>query len=259
MLYGPIVISFMAVKQIDLDQLRHDFLAWQQATSRVSSQNVGLKSQLAIVERQMLASQTAERAANETASQLREQVQKLQHILLRQCDMEEENRQLKDQIASLKQSAAELEQQHRQQMSEALESLEVAQASHLEEITVLRDESAQELKREVGHLEKTVAEQKAEVRQLRKEHDDCEKDHHTQLVKMRLEYDAKLLKMQKQTAKPAPNQQSPVGHEIFRKKLQAAKADSDREIMSLKRTVADLEKKLAGGQQKRGKLLECRR
>jgi polyhydroxyalkanoate synthesis regulator phasin len=251
--------SVMAVKQSDLDQLRSDFLAWQQATSCVSSQNVGLKSQLATVERQLLASQTAERAANETASQLREQVQKLQHILLKQCDMEEENRQLKEQIASLKVEAAELEKQHRQQMTEALESLEVAQASHHEEITALKDEAAQEMKREVGQLEKTVAEQKAEIRQLRKELNDYEKDHHTQLVKIRLEYDAKLLKMQKQTAKPVPNQQSSVGHEIFRKKLQAAKADSDKEIMSLKRTVADLEKRLAGGQQKRGKLMESLR
>lgn len=245
----------MAFKQTDLDQLRNDFLAWQRATSCVSSQNAGLKSQLATVERQLLASQTAERAANETASQLREQVSKLQLILLKRCDMEEENRKLKEQIMNLKEEAARLEQDHRQQINDALESLELAKASHAEEITILKDEAMKEMKREASRLEKIVAEQKAEIRQLRKEHEDSRKEHYAQLVKVRLEYDAKLLKMQRQTTKPMPNQSSSVGHEIFRKKLQAAKAESDREVASLKRTISELEKRLTGGLHKKAKPL----
>ena len=245
----------MAIKQVDLDELRCDFLAWQHSAAFVANQNSELKAQLAAVERQLLVSQSAEREANETASQLREQVEKVQLILLKRCDMEAENRRLKEQIVRLKEEGEALEAQHHQQIQEALDNLDTAQAAHLEEVKVIKDEAGRELKIEVHQLKKSIVEQKAECCQLKKELENYDKDHHTQLVKIRLEYDAKLLKMQKETSKATSNHLSSVGHEIFRKKLQAARAESDREIMSLKRTISDLEKRLAGPPYKKAKSL----
>ncbi|XP_028518671.1 kinesin-like protein 2 [Exaiptasia diaphana] len=72
------------------------------------------------------------------------------------------------------------------------------------------------------------------------------RDKHTEIVKLRLEYDAKLLKLQKSSA--AKTQSAPSSHfnsDIFRKKLQAAKSESEREIAALKERIAQLERQLS--------------
>ena len=82
---------------------------------------------------------------------------------------------------------------------------------------------------------------------------------------MLMQYDSKLLKLQKQTAQNQCHQSSSVNNEIFRKvslyiynwvynvnalelqKLQHAKAESDREISELNKMVADLKRQLEAG------------
>ena len=90
-------------------------------------------------------------------------------------------------------------------------------------------------KKEVSSLQKLIQESNAEVRQLQKQLADMERDSHTETVKMRLEvqnstlayvllmhtqYDAKLLKLQKQNTSRTQSStaaSSSVNNEIFRK------------------------------------------
>lgn len=57
---------------------------------------------------------------------------------------EEENHHLKKQVQLMQEEAAQLEQQHCQQMAEAVENLRVAQETHKSEISHLQDRSNQQ-------------------------------------------------------------------------------------------------------------------
>ena len=57
---------------------------------------------------------------------------------------EEENHRLKEQLQLMQEEAGQLEQQHNQQMAEAMENLKVVQEAHRKEISHLQDRSNQQ-------------------------------------------------------------------------------------------------------------------
>ena len=65
---------------------------------------------------------------------------------------EEENHQLKEQVQLMQEEAAQLEQQHCQQMAEAVENLKVVQEAHKSEINHLQDRSNQQREHHVCML-----------------------------------------------------------------------------------------------------------
>ncbi|XP_032232176.2 coiled-coil domain-containing protein 91 [Nematostella vectensis] len=239
-------MSLSKVKQVLLDKLNDDFIRWQKATSDISKENNSLVIQIRSLQKQIQASQVAEKSTLEENSNLKIMVDKLQSILLKRCDLEVENRQKREQIANMKDTAKNLEEEHKKQMLESMKNLEAANEAHKKELTRLKDEAAQQTKRELALTDKSIQEQACEIRQLQKQLVDMEREKHTELVKLRLEYDAKLLKVQKSNVNKSQNGQNANSNsDIFRKKLQAVRSESEREITNLKSKVAQLERRLA--------------
>lgn len=67
-------------------------------------------------------------------AELRETIDKLQSILLKRCDLENENSRLKEQLDLLHLEMDQLEEQHRQQMTEAMENLQAIQQAHKKDL-----------------------------------------------------------------------------------------------------------------------------
>ena len=61
-----------------------------------------------------------------------------------------------------------------------------------------------------------MQEKNSEIRQLHKRLAEQERERHTETVKLRLEYDAKLLKLQKQSSRSQCVQSSSISSDIFR-------------------------------------------
>ncbi|XP_028514778.1 uncharacterized protein LOC114575019, partial [Exaiptasia diaphana] len=89
-------------KHSHLDQLIEDFTKWENATKELSKENTSLNSQIRTLTKHVQISQEAEKCAVEERNSLRSMVDKLQSILSKRCDLEDENRQLKEQIAQAK-------------------------------------------------------------------------------------------------------------------------------------------------------------
>jgi len=110
-------------------------------------------------------------------------------------------------------------QEHKLQMAEALDNFQAVQEAHKKELSEMQDAANQQMRRELEVLQRTIQERNGEARQLQKQLADLERDRHTEVVKLRLEYDAKLLKLQKQNTKSQCGQSSSssINHEIFRR------------------------------------------
>ncbi|KAK3750531.1 hypothetical protein QZH41_018144 [Actinostola sp. cb2023] len=233
-------------KHLQLDQLIEDFTNWQNATTDLAKENISLVAQIRTLMKQIQTSQEAEKSAVEECNSLRSMVDKLQSILSKRCDFEDENQQLKEQIAQAKTTLQTLENEHKNQISEAMQEIDVSDQMHKQEICRVKEELQQQNKRDMSLLEKNIQEKDGEMRRLQKQLADMSRDKHTQIVKLRLEYDAKLLKLQKSNA--AKSQSVPSAHfnsDIFRKKLQAAKCESEKDITALKEKVSQLERQLS--------------
>ena len=102
----------------------------------------------------------------------------------------------------MKEEAEKLEQLHSQQMAEMMENMKAMQEANKVEISRLRDSSNQQckqelsflvviitipVKRELETLQRTVQDKAAEIRQLRTQLSDADRDKHTEIVKLRLE------------------------------------------------------------------------
>lgn len=232
-------------ESIDLGEFVQDFLSWQKTIKNLAKENASIKLQYNIVQKQLQESQIAEKENSEKCLKLREMVNKLQNILEKRCNLEDENVQLKNQIAEAKEIALKLEESHKSQMDEALKNLEASQQAHGIEIRRIQENNQQQSKREVAMLEKGIQEKNGEIRELRQKWSDLERDKHTEIVKLRLEYDARLLKAQKSNSKQQTNPMATVNNEIFRKKLQFAKVQAEKEVVGLKTKINELERQLA--------------
>ncbi|CAB3988688.1 Hypothetical predicted protein [Paramuricea clavata] len=241
-------------EQIDLGEFVNDFLSWQKTIKNLAKENSYVKLQYAIIQKQLQKSQIAEKTANEKCVQLREMVNKLQTTLDIRNNLQDENVKLKKQIAEAKEIATNLEQasnpplslikSHKCQMNEAIKNLEASQQAHAVEVRRLQENNQLQNKREVALLEKGIQEKNGEIRKLCQKLSDMERDKHTEIVKLRLEYDAKLLKAQKSNSKQQSGSMATVNNEIFRKKLQYAKVQAEKEVGVLKNKIMELERKL---------------
>ncbi|XP_071482812.1 coiled-coil domain-containing protein 152-like, partial [Diadema antillarum] len=99
---------------------------------------------------------------------------------------------------------------------------------------------------EVGLLKQSLQHKLSEISRLQGELADLEREKHTELARLRLEYDTKLLKLQRENSRVQQHNTRVTnkGNDIFRQKLLNARSEADQEINSLKHTIADLQRRL---------------
>ncbi|KAJ7372973.1 hypothetical protein OS493_015442 [Desmophyllum pertusum] len=218
---------------VDLDNLIQEYMHFEKVVRKTGQENSCLKKEIRSLNKQLQSSHEAEKIANGRGEW-----------------------GLKSQITVIREKSIRLEQEHKNQISEAIKNYE-------QEILRVREEALQHSKPHeyrksnviVGDAvtgescnigEVTKREGRSDTT-LQKQLADAGHAHHTEIVKLRLEYDEKLLKLQRErnNAKAQAGQSFNANTDIFRKKLQFVKAESQKEINSLKSKVAEFETKLA--------------
>ena len=250
------------IKQVDLESLEAEFKAWLSAGAREASENESLALELGIARRQLEFSQAAAKSANETTNELRAQIARLHDAIARSFDRDEENRRLRERIDALARQIATLERDGRAERESASTTLANARRAHADEIRTLRDELTRDAERATNRLERVVRERSGEVRDLRRDLETIEKRHHDEILKVRLDCDGKLLKLQKtfDRRRDVDEPDSVVGWQRRIRGSEEVIGALRREIATLKDTVAELERakggssSLASSRSKRGRL-----
>nr|XP_058957689.1 coiled-coil domain-containing protein 152-like [Pocillopora verrucosa]XP_058957696.1 coiled-coil domain-containing protein 152-like [Pocillopora verrucosa] len=224
---------------VDLDNLIKEYTYFEKVMRHTAQENSCLEKEILFLNKQLQSSQEAEKLSIEEAGKFKAMVDNLQRILLQRCDKEEENAELKSHLTAVTEKTARLEQEHKTELSEALKN-------HKQEIQRVRQEELQQNRKVITTLEKSLQGKESQIQQLEKQLADMSHLHQTEIVKLRLEFDEKILKLQRErnNAKAQAGQSFNANTDIFRKKLQFAKAEAQKEINSLKSQVAELERKL---------------
>ncbi|CAH3129564.1 unnamed protein product [Pocillopora meandrina] len=243
---------------VDLDNLIKEYTYFEKVMRHTAQENSCLEKEVRSLNKQLQSSQEAEKLSIEEAGKFKAMVDNLQRILLQRCDKEEENAELKSHLTAVTEKTARLEQEHKTELSEALKN-------HKQEIQRVRQEEVQQNRKAITTLEKSLQGKESQIQQLEKQLADMSHLHQTEIVKLRLEayscvkklvpfsilylpwqFDEKILKLQRErnNAKAQAGQSFNANTDIFRKKLQFAKAEAQKEINSLKSQVAELERKL---------------
>ncbi|XP_027046738.1 coiled-coil domain-containing protein 152-like [Pocillopora damicornis] len=224
---------------VDLDNLIKEYTYFEKVMRHTAQENSCLEKEVRSLNKQLQSSQEAEKLSIEEAGKFKAMVDNLQRILLQRCDKEEENAELKSHLTAVTEKTARLEQEHKTELSEALKN-------HKQEIQRVRQEELQQNRKVITTLEKSLQGKESQIQQLEKQLADMSHLHQTEIVKLRLEFDEKILKLQRErnNAKAQAGQSFNANTDIFRKKLQFAKAEAQKEINSLKSQVAELERKL---------------
>ncbi|XP_071485555.1 coiled-coil domain-containing protein 152-like [Diadema antillarum] len=182
----------------------------------------------------------------EELKQAREMVSKLQCMLKMSCDLEDENQQLKEKVTNMADELAAVREEHTLTLSEAQAQLQELRQAHKEEIEKIKATATSQRESEVGLLKQSLQHKLSEISRLQGELADLEREKHTELARLRLEYDTKLLKLQRENSRVQQHNTRVTnkGNDIFRQKLLNARSEADQEINSLKHTIADLQRRL---------------
>ncbi|XP_006814581.1 coiled-coil domain-containing protein 152-like [Saccoglossus kowalevskii] len=217
------------------------------ATTELTCEVTNLEVQLKTANSQILGCQANEKSILQDKNKLRSLVDKLQETLAVRCDVEDQNGILKERVAKLEEELTVVRQEHEINLCDQVEKLEKLKENHHEELKKNQMDTKHKVEQVKMSVQKELQCKQEELQQFQKQLEALRKEKHTEIVKLRLEYDAKLLSLQKQNQKATQmmrGQSNAANSEIFRKKWQHMKTQSDREIASLKRTVGDLQKKL---------------
>eukprot|EP00118_Oscarella_pearsei_P012267 m.89115 g.89115 ORF g.89115 m.89115 type:complete len:245 (+) comp36600_c0_seq3:329-1063(+) len=234
------------IKQVDLDSLESEFKAWLNTTEDEAAENASLKLELAFLRRQLEASQSAERFVNEKAHQFQLRINEMQAGILDKFDEGEENQKLKKWVQNLERNIVSLEKEKELVVKEAKETLETVRRSHDEELSDVKEECKRQLKGGVALLERRLKEKGAEVREMKHRLEMAEKSRHSEIVKVRLENDAKLLKLQQQQFVGIQRKHQEVRRDAEKNLVDELK----KEIVELKETIVNLERR---GHPKKGR------
>ncbi|CAH1775722.1 unnamed protein product [Owenia fusiformis] len=229
--------------RVDLDEVLKEFEKWHTFLSRLTHENEvktdTVKSLTNDVDRHKL----NERRLTFELSNQRKSIESLHGILKKRCDYEDETRLMKEKIELLRQEHAREERLHREELASLKDKLDDAIVAGKAELDEEVTKAIQNGKKEMDQLQAALHNKDVEIEHLQMQKHEIEKDKQTELMKLRLEYDSKLLKIQKQNvSKSAPS--ASANQDIFRKKLQHIKTETEREVAGLKRTITDLEQKL---------------
>ncbi|XP_022087844.1 nucleoprotein TPR-like [Acanthaster planci] len=243
--------SLQTNRQVDLDQLTNDFTKWQGKYRDLGLQNISLQQELNHLIDEREQGRKAARTTEEELTQYRSIITSLQDTLAKRCDLEDENRSLREVVANMEETITKLKEEGQGALLDVQAHLEQVHATDKAEMEDSHHQQVREMEEKARALQQAVHDKSAEIKQLQQQLVEAQKDRQMEIVKLRQEYDAKLVKLQSARTQRSDKPNSASSH-ILREKMLNAQAASEREVASLRQTVSELKRKLSNQQQPSG-------
>ena len=243
--------------QIDIDEVIKYVHTWDEYTDKLIEENKDLKRETSVLEKRCELNRNSEAQAKQEIDQLHRIITSLQETVNSQCNILEENEAKKCEIAKLRENIASLKKSITETETEAHEKIDAINEYNKQEKEKMRVEFEEHVLKVKASMHKLLDERDRKLQDFVRQTSEMERDRQTDLMKMRLEFETKMQKMQKQTssteAQGSNASSAMVRNDILRRKLQHVQAEADKEINELKMKIANLEKTLEKqqGQKKR--------
>ncbi|CAN0166443.1 unnamed protein product [Lampetra planeri] len=206
--------------------------------------NSTLKRRLQEAEWRLSASQATESQLREECARVQGVVHSLQKSLHLSLDVGDENEALKQRGREMELGLVELQTRHDEELRRLDTERLVRQENHSLLLASTQQEAECRVAEEAGRLQEVIGQGQQEVETLARRLSNVEKQKGAKLLKLQVEYDTKIAKLQSVALLSKQRSSGASDHDIFRQKLQHLQASKDQEIAALQRQVKQLEHRL---------------
>ncbi|XP_030599014.1 coiled-coil domain-containing protein 152 [Archocentrus centrarchus] len=245
---------------VTLDKFMEEFYQLEQNITEVNGKNSMLQIMLEDANRLVKFYQTKEKSLIEEKDSLLVTVNRLQQTLQEQCNLRVENERLQNDIADLKQQnektaevgEAEVQQLVREMRAEEERhkgALEDLRHQCLREVEDAHRECFNQLEANDAKYKKLLEKKDLDLEDMKKKLKDQERERQSELLKLQMEFGAKLARVQSSTPWSQQQQHVPslVPQSVFKRKLQFFQEEKNKEIFALRQRIKELEENQRAG------------
>ncbi|XP_053151280.1 coiled-coil domain-containing protein 152 isoform X3 [Hemicordylus capensis] len=240
------------ISEVNLDKLLESFSQIEKKIAELHGENNLLSLQLDKTKRLLTISQSKEGSAQEECATLQNMIKGLQQTIENLCHLRDENERLKNTVHISEKTLKTHEQEYKNQIDRLMREIESKGKEHkLEQRKIYCDMNKKIETMEEEHKQ-LIEKKDLEILELTRQLRDQEKEKQNEIIKLQIEFNEKLVRIQNKAPKPYPAPTAlPLHQSIYRRKLQHLQEEKNKEIEVLRNTIRDLEQKLSKGQDSR--------
>jgi len=253
--------------RVNIDSLVSEFNKWQQSLFDSEQERNEVVDKLEFMSKECVSAKEACSESKKECVDLRDSITHLQEVIHKRCNIEDDNQKLKQAIMAKEQENENLIQQHQNEIDCLQQNSKKQQMEHYTEIETVRETTQNLMTQKESDLKEVamtdkfsfeciLQEKNEEISEMQNKFAETDKRYkaemavleqksRAEIMKIRNEYDTKMVKLEKQAAKKIQTTNTTsLNQDIFRKKLQFAKTESEREIAGLKEQIKHLQQQL---------------
>ncbi|XP_060092021.1 coiled-coil domain-containing protein 152 [Heteronotia binoei] len=231
---------------VNLDKLLDDFSHIEKKISELHGENNHLTLQLEKANKLLAISQSQEELAKEKCAVLQNVIKGLQQAIENQHHLRDDNERLKNTVCMLEEKVKSCEQEYKSQIDRLMKEIESKEEEHRLEQKKTHCEMKKRLETKEEELKQLIEKKDLEISELTGQLRAQEKEKQDEIIKLQIEFDAKLTQFQNRTPKSHPDPRA-LPQNIYRRKLQHFQEEKNKEIEVLRNTIRDLEQRLSKG------------
>ncbi|XP_034780623.2 coiled-coil domain-containing protein 152-like isoform X1 [Acipenser ruthenus] len=232
------------VKAVSLDKLIEDFSLLEQKITELQGNNNILDIKLDEASRLLKLGQTKETCMKEECATLQATIQGLQETIQTQCDLRDENEELKKNTRTYEEKNKIKEQAHTSHVERIMMEMKAMEQDHKTELAEVQSDMRRKSEMKETELKDAIVRKEAEIQAMKKQLKDQEREKQSEIIKLQMEFNAKLARIQSTSVKAQHQDPSILAQNIFKRKLQFLQEEKNRETEALRRTIKELEQQL---------------
>ena len=236
----------------DLDMFEDLYESWQTEEENLEYQSKTLNQKIETYQETEKISNARITDLNKTVELLQASISALHNDLNMTENLGKENNELKSKLSNHQQEVKSLKLEMEEKLRDFSTKLSDSENEHKMMIQKLETDHRKQLDEFKSQQDHSFEEKDKKIADLKVKIEEVEKEKESEKIRMSVDYDNKLAKIQRQRAAASLNQQQPSSNqEIFRKKLQHVKSEYEREIFLLKEQVASLKTQIPAAESPR--------
>ncbi|XP_072371700.1 coiled-coil domain-containing protein 152-like isoform X1 [Scyliorhinus torazame] len=226
---------------VNLDKLLENFVLLEQKIAETQGKNNLLEIQLEEANRLVKLTQTKENCMKEECGLLHGIIAELQGSIQKQCDVRDENEHFKKCIKDQEENLKVIELENKENVERLLLEMKTMEKEHKVECAKIQQDLCRKFETKQEELDGIIDKKETEIQLLNRQIHSQEREKQSEIIKLQMEFNTKLLKIQS-TSKKSPHQDSSaLPQNIFKRKLQHLQEEKNREMAGLRRTIRELE------------------
>ncbi|XP_022600159.1 coiled-coil domain-containing protein 152 [Seriola dumerili] len=235
---------------VNLDKFMEEFAELEQKITAVNGKNNLLEIMLEDANRLIKFYLTKEKSLIEERDSLLITVSRLQQTLQEQCNLRVENERLKNNMAHMKRQNERSAEDGEAEVQRLVGEMKTEEDRHKRELEAVRQQCRREVELAHRKAKKLLEEKDMDLEEMKKRLKDQERERQSELLKLQMEFGAKLARVQStaQWSQQQQQQQQQQQHgsnllpqSVFKRKLQFFQEEKNKEIVALRQRIKELE------------------